>query len=100
MKLFDTKSNEKEKEKAPLSKRSLILGAPEPTRTADPQLRRLLLYPAELRAQRHNNKEMKGVTQYATFQSEKASVTSSFAKISLNQRELHLKKNESALLFY
>ncbi len=31
------------------------LGAPEPTRTADPQLRRLLLYPAELRAQANNN---------------------------------------------
>jgi hypothetical protein len=29
----------------------LLYGAPEPTRTADPQLRRLLLYPAELRAQ-------------------------------------------------
>ena len=32
-----------------------IDGAPEPTRTVDPQLRRLLLYPTELQAQRFNN---------------------------------------------
>ncbi len=38
--------------KVPLSTEILVLaGAPERIRTADPKLRRLVLYPAELRAQ-------------------------------------------------
>ena len=56
MDVWEKKSNGKQKEKR-LFKDVYGVGAPEPTRTADPQLRRLLLYPAELRAQRHNNKE-------------------------------------------
>ena len=56
MDVLERESNEKQKEKR-LFKDVYSVGAPEPTRTADPQLRRLLLYPAELRAQRHNNKE-------------------------------------------
>ena len=48
-------SKERKKFNALWHRTHFRFGAPEPTRTVDPQLRRLLLYPAELRAQRFNN---------------------------------------------
>ena len=41
------------KNKSPLA-RALIFGAPGEIRTPDPQVRSLILYPAELRAQKHD----------------------------------------------
>ncbi len=38
----------------------MLDGVPEGIRTPDPQLRRLMLYPAELRAHKQNNSKQNG----------------------------------------